>query len=116
MRTKDPNITCLVLGCRGAGASTLTITDGAGLTSVSREGVGEYTLTLSDTWQSVIGAQILVNSLDGVAAIAGKAVIASFSSANKTLPIEFWDLATPSAIDPAANSYVTIVLWMKSYP
>jgi hypothetical protein len=71
---------------------------------------GKFILTLWD-WPGVLVDVRATNNLaTGNAPLVGNPVWASIDKDAKTIPIEFWDLATPSLTNPVASTVVTVEL------
>jgi hypothetical protein len=96
----------------GAGAANMTKTSGdwsKGIASVNyAAATGKFTITFTDVGYQIIGAEVTVMRPDGTAPLVGNIVRGSFSQSAKTVPVQFWDMATPSLANPAATDRVCI--------
>lgn len=100
----------------GAGNSNLTKVVAPGIVSVTRTAVGKHTVVFQDVGGDLIGADIVVHTGASALPLVGKIVPASYSAANKSVDIEFWDLGAASGAlaDAAAATMVLMEFsWSK---
>ncbi len=103
----------------GAGAADATANTGyrKGVKSLTyNAATGKFILTMYDWPGNLVDAKIQVHRASGTAPLVGSVVWASVSKSGGTIPVEFWDLATPSLTNPAASEIITIELTFQKGP
>ena len=86
----------------------VTSTDSVGAFTVAKTGTGEYTLTLADQYQKLLGASVMLagNVTDDLVASLGAVDVASA----KTIEVLLLDAGTAADVTAATDLYVTLVL------
>ena len=77
---------------------------------------GKFLLTLTDWPGDLLDVKAINHRAASSAPLIGSPVWASIDKAAKTIPIEFWDLATPSLTNPANATNIVIELVFKRPP
>lgn len=75
------------------------------ISGIVRNSAGNYTLTFRQTFQQLMGANVVFNSGSSVPAAPSMYIAANSTAtaATRTLNIVFEDLETPAATDPASG-------------
>lgn len=86
----------------------VTATDSVGAFTVAKTGTGEYTLTLADQYQGLLGASVMLagNVTDDLVANLGAVDVASA----KTIEVLLLDAGAAADVTAATDLYVTLVL------
>lgn len=99
----------------GAGAANMTIPTSPPArdnfaTSGTRSALGVYALVYKEHFPRIIHVDAKTWASDGA---AKHIQLVSVDEATKTINIKVWDLATPTAIDPAATDTVRVMVWAR---
>lgn len=100
----------------GAGAAVPTKVYGPGITSITRQGVGQYTINFQDVGAQIVDFNMLQHTAAGAGPLVGKMVNGSFSRATKSVQVEMWDLATPTRTELINAVEVTIQVTFSKNP
>jgi hypothetical protein len=86
----------------------VTATDSVGAFTVAKSGTGEYTLTLADEYQKLLGASVILggNTTDDLVPNLGAVDVASA----KTIEVLLLDAGAATDVTAATDVYVTLVL------
>jgi hypothetical protein len=91
-----------------------TLVRGKGIASVVRDSAGLYTITLSDKYNALLGATVTCIVPSGVQAAPNPQVVSEAVATDKTVVIQFNDLSTPSATDPASGESFLVHLALSN--
>ena len=100
----------------GAGAAAPTKVYGPGIASITRQGVGQYTINFQDVGAQIIDFNVIQHTAAGAGPLVGKMVNNSFSRANRSVQFEMWDLATPTRTELINAVEVTIQVTFSKNP
>jgi len=95
-----------------SGAPTISTANSKGITSITRNSAGKYTLVLQDQYAAFLNVHASVLLASGLPAVLGYAVVSeAVASTAKTIVIQFLD-AAGAAADPDSGAvlYFTIIL------
>lgn len=96
-----------------SGAPTLNF-GGSYISGIVRNSAGDYTLTLRDTWNRLLGVSAVFNSGSSLPTAPALNVKSNLVATSKTLEIVFSDLETPAATDPASGEIVYLDIALKN--
>jgi hypothetical protein len=95
----------------GGGAGTIN-TGGSYITAITHNGTGDYTLTLADAWNALLGGSAVFNA--GSSAPAAPIMsVKTNSVASKSLRVLFLDYAG-SVADPASGEILYLDIKLKN--
>lgn len=94
----------------GAGASVPTKTNGAKGAVLTRQGVGLYTLTLTDVGGAFGGFYGLTHTVATVSPQIWKFVGGTFVGSTKVIQLECWNVAAAALADPPATANTVVEL------
>lgn len=91
-----------------------TLARGKGIASVVRNSAGLYTITLADKYNALLGATVTCIVPTGVQAAPNPQIVSETVATTKTVVIQFNDLSTPSATDPAEGESFLVHLALSN--
>ena len=94
----------------GAGASVPVKTNGARGATLTRQGVGLYTLTFTDVGGTFAGFFGETHTVATVSPQIWKYVGGTFVGSTRVIQIECWNLVTPALADPPATAGTIVEL------
>jgi hypothetical protein len=88
------------------GSGNMTKVFGPGVTSFNyNSSTGKFKVTFnSQVTGTLVDATIVAHGATGQSPYIGSVVLSTWSATNKTVEVEFWDLATPSLASPSATN------------
>lgn len=98
----------------GKGAANCVAVEGKGVASFAyNSGTGLYLLTLTDWPGELMDVEVKNHRASGSAPLVGSPVWATVDKSAKTIPVEVWDMATPSKTNLVDSTNVVLKLTFK---
>lgn len=95
------------------GAPTLSAANSKGIASIVRKGLGDYEITLQDTYNSLLGFQPVVLLASGTPAVASVAIKSETVATTKIVRIQCLDFAG-AAVDPDSGAVLYFEIKLKN--
>lgn len=97
-----------------AGAPTLDAANSKGIASMVRNSAGNYTITLQDTYNRLLGAHIVLIVGSGTPAAPLSFIVSEAVATTKAIVVQFTAVDGTTATDPASGEQVRISLQLKN--
>jgi hypothetical protein len=109
-KSKEVDVTVLFMRADigATGAPTIDTDDSKGIASISRTAAGDYTITLSEAYNKLLGASVM--SLEAGDTEHNWGITAQDVSSAKTVQISNVPGGTPTDPDDGSDLYVTLFL------
>jgi hypothetical protein len=99
-----------------AGAPTLVAASSRGITSITRNSAGRYTIVLAETWNKFLGMHVTIQLAAGIPASPVFHVVSETvaTAATKNIVIEFDSAAGGAATDPDSGTVLYLQITLKN--
>lgn len=104
----EPGLVYLHLDLLSAGAAPLTSARGGGVVSVTRSGVGQYTIKLDRQWRDLVGFYA-GQALAGATAVLGVCIASGNGVSSDTIVVETRSGATPTDLAVGDHLYLHFI-------
>lgn len=113
-------VSCISLWCEINIGSTgaVSSSSGLGIASVVRDSAGKYTITLADSYNKLLWADVALlddtNSDPTSVGIVGRLYSEDVDAATPVVTIQFYDFTDGSAADPASGAKVYVKIELRN--